>query len=113
MQAFTSFIIVLGSRLVTALIQLWVIATLVFSIMYIMPGDPVLLLLGPESNPSPETVAAMRQQLGLDQPVLSQYVKWLGGAATGDLGNSLDGYPVIEYVAASLPKRWNWPLLRL
>jgi len=104
MEILSTFVITLGSRLVTALIQLWVIATLVFSIMYIMPGDPVLLLLGPESNPSPETVAAMRHQLGLDQPVLSQYFKWLGNAATGDLGNSLDGVSVMEYVSSSLPK---------
>ncbi|NSZ87727.1 ABC transporter permease (plasmid) [Agrobacterium tumefaciens] len=104
MKTLTVLVITLGSRLATALIQLWVIATLVFSIMYIMPGDPVLLLLGPESNPSPETIAAMRTQLGLDQPVLTQYVKWLSGAAIGDLGNSLDGYPVIDYVTASLPK---------
>ncbi|MBY5666882.1 ABC transporter permease [Rhizobium leguminosarum] len=104
METLSTFVITLGSRLITALIQLWAIATLVFSIMYIMPGDPVLLLLGPESNPSPETVAAMRQQLGLDQPVLSQYLKWLGNAATGDLGNSLDGVPVVEYVTSSLPK---------
>ncbi|WP_052182808.1 ABC transporter permease [Rhizobium sp. YS-1r] len=104
MQTLSTFVIVVGARLATALVQLWVIATLVFSIMYIMPGDPVLLLLGPESHPSPEAVAALRRQLGLDQPVLSQYLKWLGNAAVGDLGKSLDGYPVIEYVTASLPK---------
>ncbi|MCW8060631.1 ABC transporter permease [Agrobacterium tumefaciens] len=104
MQTLSTFMLVLAARLFTALVQLWVIATLVFSIMYIMPGDPVLLLLGPESNPSPETFAAMRHQLGLDQPVLTQYFKWLGDAATGDLGKSLDGYPVLEYVTGSLPK---------
>lgn len=93
-----------GSRLVTALIQLWVIATLVFSIMYIMPGDPVLMLLGQDSNPTPEAIAAMRQQLGLDQPVATQYVKWLGGALQGDLGTSIDGYPVNEFIASSIPK---------
>ncbi|WP_262529445.1 ABC transporter permease [Agrobacterium tumefaciens] len=96
--------IVVGSRLVSALIQLLVIATLVFSLIYIMPGDPVLMLLGPESSPSQEAINAMRHQLGLDQPVLTQYLKWLGNAALGDLGNSLDGYPVAEYVAAGLPK---------
>lgn len=46
----------------------------------------------------------MRHQLGLDQPVLSQYVKWLSRAAVGDLSTSLDGYPVADYVKASLPK---------
>ncbi|MCE6075276.1 ABC transporter permease subunit [Agrobacterium vitis] len=104
MQTFSTFLIVLGSRLASALIQLWVIATLVFSLIYIMPGDPVLMLLGPDSSPSPEAVHAMRHQLGLDQPVLTQYVNWLGGAALGDLGNSLNGYPVADYVSGSLPK---------
>lgn len=104
MRNFAALLTVFASRLVTALIQLWIIATLVFSIMYIMPGDPVLLLLGPDSNPTPEAIAAMRQQLGLDQPVLTQYVRWLGSALTGDLGKSLDGYPVIDYVRGSLPK---------
>lgn len=98
MQTVAAFGFALGSRLVTALVQLWVIATLVFSLMYIMPGDPVLMLLGPDSNPTPEAIAATRAQLGLDQPVLSQYVKWLGGAVRGDLGTSLDGYPVAQYI---------------
>ncbi|MGO7584075.1 ABC transporter permease [Rhizobium ruizarguesonis] len=104
MQAIATFAIIFGSRLLTAFVQVWVIATLVFSIMYVMPGDPVLLLLGPESNPSPETVAAMRHQLGLDRPVMTQYASWLGNAVQGDLGNALDGYPVSDYVTASLPK---------
>lgn len=104
METVSTIVVTLGSRLFTALVQLWVIATLVFSIMYIMPGDPVLLLLGPESNPSPETIAAMRSQLGLDQPVMSQYLKWLGNAVTGDLGNSVEGVPVVEYITASIPK---------
>jgi peptide/nickel transport system permease protein len=104
MQALSTLAIVLGSRLLTALVQLWVIATLVFSIMYIMPGDPVLLLLGKDSNPTPEAIAATRHQLGLDQPVMTQYATWLGNAARGDLGNSLDGYPVSEYISGSMPK---------
>ena len=92
-------------KILTALIQLLVVATLVFSIMYIMPGDPVMLLLGAESNPSPDAIFAMRHQLGLDQPVLVQYVHWLSGAMTFDLGKSLaDGYPVIRYIAANLPR---------
>ena len=104
MQPLSTFVIVFGSRLLTALVQLWVIATLVFSIMYVMPGDPVLLLLGRDSNPTPEAIAATRHQLGLDQPVMTQYIHWLGGALRGDLGNSLDGYPVNEYIASSIPK---------
>lgn len=104
MQAFSTLLIVFGSRLLTALAQLLAIATIVFSIMYVMPGDPVMLLLGRDSNPTPEAIAAMRHQLGLDQPVMTQYLHWLGGVMQGNLGNSLDGYPVSEFVASSMPK---------
>lgn len=104
MQALTTLLILSGSRLLTALVQLWAIATIVFSIMYVMPGDPVMLLLGRDSNPTPEAIAAMRHQLGLDQPVMTQYLHWLGGVTHGNLGNSLDGYPVSEFVTSSMPK---------
>ncbi|MFD2238250.1 ABC transporter permease [Aureimonas populi] len=92
-------------KLGIAAIQLFVIATFVFSIMYVMPGDPVILLLGAESNPTPEAVAAMRARLGLDQPVLTQYASWLGGVLQGDFGRSVrDGYPVIDTIRANLPR---------
>lgn len=94
-----------GSRLLTALVQLLVIATIVFAVMHLMPGDPVMMVLGAESNPSPETVAAMRRQLGLDQPFLTQYTTWLANAARFDFGISLsDNYPVADYLAVALPK---------
>jgi peptide/nickel transport system permease protein len=70
-----------------------------------MPGDPVLLLLGAESNPSPEAVASMRNQLGLDQPVITQYFTWLWNALHLEFGNSLtNGYPVANYVLDNLPR---------
>lgn len=101
----TGALLLVGRKLLTALVQLLVVATLIFSVMYIMPGDPVLLLLGAESNPSPEAVAAMRSQLGLDQPVVSQYFVWLWNALHLDFGNSLtNGYPVSSYVLANLPR---------
>ncbi len=94
-----------AKRLMTIAIQLWLIATFVFSVMYIMPGDPVLMLLGSESDPSPQAVAAMRAKLGLDQPVLSQYVTWMTGVIHFDLGASvLTGYPVIETIKENLPR---------
>lgn len=92
-------------KLLTAFIQLWVVATLIFSVMYIMPGDPVLLLLGADSNPSPQAIASMRSQLGLDQPVISQYFAWLWNALHLDFGKSLtNGYPVSSYVMQNLPR---------
>jgi peptide/nickel transport system permease protein len=104
MSGLTGFLRFLLRRLGTALVQLWVIATVVFSVMHLMPGDPVMLLLGAETNPSPETVAAMRHQLGLDEPFLPQYLHWLGRALHFDFGVSLtNGVPVAEYISASLP----------
>jgi peptide/nickel transport system permease protein len=95
----------LARRSATAFVQLLVVATAVFSVMRIMPGDPVMLLLGAETNPSPETVAAMRHQLGLDQPFLTQYFTWLDRALHFDFGNSLaNNFPVADYIAASLPR---------
>jgi len=92
-------------RLLTVAVQLWLIATLVFSVMYIMPGDPVMMLLGSESDPSPEAIAAMRARLGLDQPVLAQYLTWMNRALHFDLGASLlNGYPVIDTIRDNLPR---------
>lgn len=92
-------------KILIAFAQLFAVATLVFSIMYIMPGDPVMMLMGAEASPSPEAVAAMRAKLGLDQPVMTQYVHWLVAAAHGDLGTSLqDGYSISATISRNLPR---------
>lgn len=105
MSGIAGFALFLLRRLGTAFVQLAVIATAVFSVMHVMPGDPVMLLLGAETNPSPETVAAMRHQLGLDESFLVQYVHWLGRALHFDFGLSLaNGVPVAEYISAALPR---------
>jgi peptide/nickel transport system permease protein len=100
----TVFGAIASRKLLIAGIQLYVIATLVFSLMYVMPGDPVRLLLGAESDPTPEAIAAMRGKLGLDQPVLTQYGHWLRDMLHLDMGHSVfDGYPIIDYIRSSLP----------
>jgi len=105
MSGLVGFGLFLLRRLSTAFAQLFVIASLVFSVMHIMPGDPVLLLLGADSHPSPETVAAMRHQLNLDQPFFTQYTGWLTRALHFDFGTSLaNGFPVADYISASLPR---------
>lgn len=99
------FLYLVLRRLMMALMQLLVIATLVFSIMYIMPGDPVMMLLGSESDPSPAAVAAMRERLGLDQPMMTQYFHWMRGLLELDLGKSiLNGYPVMDTIRDNLPR---------
>ena len=73
-----------------------------FMIIHLIPGDPARVLLG--ESATPQTVAALRHQLGLDQPLLVQYVLWLGQAIHGNLGQSLQlSQPVTEAIMQRLP----------
>ena len=95
----------LVKRLCTALVLLLVVTTIVFLLVHIMPGDPVLQMLGTDSTPDPAAVEQLRQELGLDQPILKQYVTWVGGALRGDLGKSYsENIPVVESIASRLPR---------
>lgn len=77
----------LGSRLLGVLVTLLVSSFLVFASLYVAPGDPIDFLVQGRS-PSPETIAAVKSQYGLDQPFLQQYWSWLTGILHGDLGRS-------------------------
>lgn len=61
-------------------------AAIVFVVLEILPGDPAAVMMG--VNATPETIAAVRAEYGLDQPAFVRFLHWLGGLATGDLGNS-------------------------
>ncbi|MFE1903900.1 ABC transporter permease [Streptomyces gardneri] len=73
-------------RLPSALLVLLVASFVAFALLRLVPGDPAAVLAGPDA--SPETEAAIRARLGLDAPLLGQYVQWLGDLVTGDLGPS-------------------------
>jgi peptide/nickel transport system permease protein len=74
----------------------------VFAGVRALPGDPALAMAGDEA--SPETLAELRAQLGLDQSIVVQYFRFLGNALSGDLGDSVrTGTPVTELIAATLP----------
>ena len=78
------------------------VAVLIFTIMYFTPGDPAIIILGP--NASLEQLAAKRAELGLDQPFLTQYFAWLGGLLTGDMGVSyVSGRNVFRTFVSKLP----------
>jgi ABC-type dipeptide/oligopeptide/nickel transport system permease component len=78
------------------------VATLVFSLIHLIPGDPVALMLGDGARAA--DVEALRHQLGLDQPLWKQYVGFLTGLARGDLGASLHyGKPVTTLLAEHFP----------
>ncbi|MSO65616.1 MAG: ABC transporter permease [Alphaproteobacteria bacterium] len=62
-------------------------SVVIFVILHVIPGDPARAMLGPEGTP--EAVAKLREQLGLDDPLTHQYLLWLGRAIRGDLGRSI------------------------
>ena len=98
-QALTRYI---GSRLLLAPVMLWLIATLVFLLLRVAPGDPVDALLG--NRASALAREQLRAQLGLDQPLLAQYGQFLADLLQGDLGSSLrNSQSVREIVGAALP----------
>ena len=81
----------------------WGASTLVFLMLHLMPGDPVLLIMR-TGSPTPEQLAQLRHQLGLDQPLIIQYVNWYGRAVRGDLGFSIfTNRPVAREILSQLP----------
>ncbi len=75
-------------RLMGALVVVWGAATLAFAVLKLVPGDPVDVMLGVNSTASEDVRQQIRNDLGLDQPVISQYLGYLGRLVTGDLGTS-------------------------
>jgi peptide/nickel transport system permease protein len=63
------------------------ISVLVFTILHLVPGDPASIMLG--TNATPEAIAALRKRMGLDEPLITQYLSWLGGLVKGDFGVSV------------------------
>ncbi len=78
----------LTRRFIQTLILLLFTSALTFGLMSAVVGDPVLLILGSESSADQATIARMRTQLGLNEPLPVQYADWLRHAVTGDLGRS-------------------------
>ena len=95
-------------RLGQGLIVLWAAYTLTFAILFVIPGDPVTLMLNPGGSATyvdPALVAQLRHQYGFDRPVLVQYVDRLGHALTGDLGSSIrSAQPVVSEISQALPE---------
>lgn len=87
------------TRLALLALGLLVASALVFATLRVLPGDVAQLVAGTEGSPG--QVAAIRERLGLDRPVLVQYADWIGGILRGDLGRSLlTGTPVADELAS-------------
>ena len=85
-------------RLVSLILSLLAASIVIFFVLEVVPGDPAVFMLG--LNAAPDTVAALRQQLGLDAPLLERYFTWLFGMLQGEFGTSYTyRVPVAELVA--------------
>ncbi|HBY95911.1 MAG TPA: diguanylate cyclase [Chloroflexi bacterium] len=88
-------------RVVHAVIVLVIISIVIFTLIHLAPGGPAALT---DPNLTPEDTARIRHNLGLDQPIPIQYLRWMTRTIQGDLGRSfLDGQPVIQLILSRLP----------
>ena len=92
----------LARRLALTVVVLLGVATLVFSLIHLVPGDPAQAMLG--EGAAPEDIAQLRARLGLDRPLIEQYATYMRGLAKGDLGTSLrTQQPVTGQIAERIP----------
>lgn len=91
-------------RLAVSVAMLAAVSALIFVVLRLLPGDPVITRLGATPGISAETIAQLRKSAGLDAPIVTQYLKWVGGVLTGDLGHSyFNQYSVTELVGQRFP----------
>ena len=89
----------LAKRLLQLIPTLFFVSVLIFSLQQLLPGDPALIMAGEERDPA--VIEQIRKQYRLDQPIPVQYVYWVKGVLSGDLGESMRiKQPVLELVAA-------------
>lgn len=102
MKSWLIFRFVVG-KLLTALVTIWATTVIVFFALYLVPGDPLSILLRGRKA-TPEVVASLREEYGLDQPVLQRYWEWLSALLRGDFGYSITHQTeVLNVISARLP----------
>jgi peptide/nickel transport system permease protein len=90
------------SRILLTIPMIFILLTMVFLIIRVLPGDPVLLHFEKMENPA--AMELMRQRLGLDKPLWLQYFDYVGGIFRGDLGRSMQDYsPVAQQIFSAFP----------
>jgi peptide/nickel transport system permease protein len=91
----------LFKKMITLVVLLFLVSITVFSVLFVLPGDPAQIILG--INATPESLAALRAELGLDRSFLCQYLDWIGRLLTGQSHQSIHyKMPVFELIASRL-----------
>mgnify|MGYP001174061223 FL=1 len=89
-------------RSLQSLVLLWLVTVVVFGLLHLTPGDPASLILGEQATP--EQIRDLRRALGLDEPLVTQYARFLGHAVQGDFGVSIRAQrPTLDVVLERLP----------
>ena len=97
------------NRLTDLVIVLFGVSIIVFLMIRLIPGDAVAIMLGANTEITPERMAELEARVGLDKPMVEQYGRWIWGVFHGDLGTSLwTGRPVTEEIGANI-----WPTIEL
>jgi peptide/nickel transport system permease protein len=92
----------IGRRLLQLIPTLFFVSVMIFSLQHLLPGDPALVMAGEERDP--ETIEQIRRQYHLDRPIPVQYVYWVKGVLSGDLGESIRiKAPVLSLILQKLP----------
>lgn len=90
-------------RVGAALLVIWLASSLTFVALQVIPGDPLQVILGPGATATPDVIAALRVEFGLDQPLWTRYTGFLSGLVSGDLGLSFRSkQPVAGLIAGQL-----------
>jgi ABC-type dipeptide/oligopeptide/nickel transport system permease component len=94
----------IGGRIAASIPVLVGVSIIVFAIMRLLPGDPIIIMFG-EQPTSAEVIERLRAEYGLNDPIPVQYLRFLGDALTGDLGRSIrTGAPVLSSIVEQFPR---------
>lgn len=94
----------LSERILAALLTIFVTTIAVSMLIHLVPGDPVQIMYAQSQGTTPEQLEAVRDRLGLNEPLVVQYIEYMGRVLHGDLGRTIRGeQPVLELLLARLP----------
>jgi len=93
------------TRLFLTLPVVWLVVSLVFLLIHLVPGDPILQMLGEGATPA--DIDSLRHQYGLDQPLHKQYLHYWNGVVHGNLGDSIRLHDTVAHLwRSAIPIRW-------